>query len=732
MISFPLFRILAAVASLLILFSGVRAQSVQPDSVALSADTASIETVSVLGLSAAQLAGRRAYNITAVDAKKLHNTTLDIAHVLDRVPGARLRETGGVGSDFDFSINGFSGKRVKFFMDGVPIDNFGTSFQINNIPINIAERIEVYKGVVPIWLGSDALGGAVNIITGNKKRNFVDVGYSYGSFNTHRSNVNAAITSSSGLTLQLNAFQNYSDNDYKVTLDAADIRTGKYYPDTTVRRFHDRFHNETIITQVGVLDKEWADELLLGITLGKNYKEIQTGARMDAVFGAWHTRGSIVMPTLRYRKNDLWLDGLDVSLNANYNMGTEQNIDTVFARYGWLGDSIKYAGAGGERAHQLLRYRNNLANVAGSVSYTPNTKHAFALNNVWNSFDRKGGNMLFPEERRYKLPQQTYKNILGASYQYAANDRWNNSVFAKYLYQKASTILIQTDVATPTDTVYRDVEVNRHRFGYGLASSYFLRQDLQLKLSYEKTNRMPEYDDFFGDLINGEANWDVRPESSDNVNLGIALNHNFKGRHQLYVNLTGVYFHAKDYIFYTVNQNNRLVAKNLSAVSNLGIESEFRYAYKDRLTLGANLTYQNIRDRQRYLPDLPQGIVLESQSYNDRIPNIPYLFGNADASIFFNNVYGQGNRLIVSYNVLYVHDFFLYPAGSANPASMRSTPMQLAQDASIAYTLAQGKYNIALECRNLTDRRLYDNFSLQKPGRGFYLKMRYFIDYNKH
>jgi len=70
-------------------------------------------------------------------------------------------------------LNGFSGNQVRFFLDGVPMDNFGSSFQINNIPINFAERVEVYKGVVPIWLGSDALGGAVNIITGNKYRNYI-------------------------------------------------------------------------------------------------------------------------------------------------------------------------------------------------------------------------------------------------------------------------------------------------------------------------------------------------------------------------------------------------------------------------------------------------------------------------------------------------------------------------------------------------------------------------------
>ena len=39
---------------------------------------------------------------------------------------------------------------------------------MNNIPVNFADRIEVYKGVVPVGFGTDAIGGVINIVT-NKK-----------------------------------------------------------------------------------------------------------------------------------------------------------------------------------------------------------------------------------------------------------------------------------------------------------------------------------------------------------------------------------------------------------------------------------------------------------------------------------------------------------------------------------------------------------------------------------
>jgi hypothetical protein len=102
--------------------------------------------VTVLGRTEAQEVNRQAFNVTAIDATKLYNTTLDVAGVLDRVAGVRVRESGGVGSNFNLSINGFAGNQVRYFIDGIPMEGFGSSFQINNIPINTAERIEVYKG----------------------------------------------------------------------------------------------------------------------------------------------------------------------------------------------------------------------------------------------------------------------------------------------------------------------------------------------------------------------------------------------------------------------------------------------------------------------------------------------------------------------------------------------------------------------------------------------------------
>lgn len=682
-----------------------------------------LEKVTVMGRSATQLLNRQAYNVTAIDAKKFYNSTLDLAHTLDRVSGIRVRETGGLGSSFNFSLNGFSGNQVRFFLDGIPMDNFGSSFQINNIPINFAERVEVYKGVVPVWLGSDALGGAVNIVTGGKYRNHVDVSYSYGSFNTHRSAVNAAFTAKKGFTVQVNAFQNYSNNNYKVTLDVADINTGKYYPNTTVKRFHDNYHNETIITNIGFTGKPWADKLLVGISLGQNFKEIQTGARMASVFGAWHRKGNMVMPTLKYQKKDLFLKGLEVSINANYNLGREQNIDTAFRRYDWFGNYKQYDGAGSERSRTMYKFSNNIGLVTATFNYRISEKHSLALNNVYTGFNRKGSDELYPHEAKYDQPQRTNKDIIGLGYKYDHDEKWSTTVFGKYLLQKATTTTAYNPTGNWGDIAYRGQKNSITKPGYGIASSYYFRPELQLKFSFEKSNRLPENEEMFGDLINQESNFNLKPETSDNLNLGISYAFQLREGHHFLLSGSAIYRYSTDFIYYRLNNNqSRLVADNMDGVSNLGGDAEIRYSYKSFLSAGANFTYQNIRNQRRTEPGF-NGI---SPVYKDRMPNLPFMFGNADVSVYFRELIAKEDQLTIGYNLLYVHAFYLYWPSRGNRSGKYDVPEQLAHDANIVYSMKNGRYNIALECRNLNDAQLYDNFSLQKPGRAFNIKFRYF------
>jgi outer membrane receptor protein involved in Fe transport len=674
-------------------------------SLTVESSSTELEEVMVVGRSEVQETNRQAYNVTAVDAKQLYNTTLDLAGALDRVAGVRVRESGGVGSSFNLSLNGFSGNHVRFFIDGIPMDGFGSSFQINNIPINSADRIEVYKGVVPISLASDALGGAINIITNDRYRNYVDVSYSYGSFNTHRSVINAAATSERGLQVQLSAYQNYSDNDYKVKVDAADIWTGAYTPGAWVRRFHDVYHNEALIAQVGVVKKKYADKLLLGITLGRNYKEIQTGARMVSVFGKWHRRGDVVTPTFKYRKQDL-IKGLDVTLNANYNLGSEQNIDTMNVRYDWYGNS-KPNGTSGERSRSLYKYKNNTGVATAMVSYRINDRQSIAMSDVFNTFNRKGSDALNPDATN--PPSKTQKNVLGLSYAYSKEDAFGITLISKFITQK--NVVAAQEARATTDKI-----------GYGIVGTYFFSTSLQVKASYELTNRMPEAQEIFGDVENFEGNPSLLPEQSDNINVGLAYTFAADANNKFLLNANGVYRYSRNFIYNRLNNNqSKLIPDNREGVRTYGGDAELRYSHKRLISAGVTMTYQYLQNMQKIEP----GYTGVSPVYLDQMPNIPYLFGNADVSVSLRDLGAKGNNMSIGYNMLYVHAFYLYwPSRGSDKLDI---PEQLSHDVNIVYSLKQGRYNVGLEARNVTDALLYDNFSLQKPGRGFYVNVRAFF-----
>lgn len=695
----------------------------------LKKDDKGLSEVTVWGKTAVEAVRQQSYNVVAVDAKKLYNTTMDVGQVLNRVSGVRVRESGGVGADINFSLNGFTGQQVKFFVDGMPMDNFGTSFQLNNIPINFAERIEVYKGVVPVWLGGDALGGAVNIVTNTAPRTYLDVSYSYGSFNTHKTAINAGIISKSGLTLQVNAYQNYSDNNYKVNVDVADLETGVYTP-MRVRRFHDTYHNEALVTNVGVVGKKYADQLLIGVMLGKNQADIQTGNRMYDVYGGRTRSGNIIQPTLKYTKTNLFVKGLDLRISGMYNPGEERAVDTLFRLYNWLGqwqykDPNNPETPGGESSRMDYRYKNNNGIGNFNLSYQLNAHHSFVLSNVITSFNRTGINRFDPENEADKQPKKTFKNIAGLGYKYDYNERWSTSVFVKNYHQSS-----KTSILAEGEYYHKNGSINQ--WGYGLASTYFVLPTLQAKVSYEKAYRLPNNDELFGDVLNLTGNPDLRPESSDNINIGLNYSFTLKKDHHFVLDGNFIFRNAKDYIrnqLQGVSFTGRMlmVPVNTRDVTNRGVDADVRYTFRDFFTAGVNITYQNLRNNTRIEP----GTTVQSPVYRDRIPNMPYLFGNANVSFTMRNVGWKDTRLTIGYNMLFAEKSYLRWPSQGSADTKYLVPRQFCHDMNAVYSLKNGKYNVSAGVSNLFDKALYDNFSLQKPGRAFNVKVRYFFVRNK-
>ena len=664
-----------------------------------------------------------AYNAVAIDTRDMLNTTKTLSEALAKAPGLKLRESGGVGSDMNLMLDGFSGKHVKVFIDGVPQEGVGGSFGLNNIPVNFADRIEVYKGVVPVGFGTDAIGGVINIVTNRKRRRwFLDAAYSYGSFNTHKSHVNFGQTFSNGFTYEINAFQNYSDNDYYVDAPVLDFTTNSLNTKKLhhVKRFNDTYHNEAVVAKVGLTGKPWADRLMFGFTYSHMYKDIQTGVRQKTVFGQKHRYGHSLMPSIEYSKRDLLTKGLSVVATANYNRNSTTNVDTATYRYNWLGERQKKSDPG-EQSYQFMRSDNNNWNATVTVNYRMARAHTLTLNNVFNAFSRENTSLLYGTETTEAIGKETRKNITGLSYRLMPSEKWNISVFGKYysLYVAGPVAVDENS----SDFVRRTRSLDS--WGYGAAGTYHILPGLQAKLSYEKAYRLPTIEEMFGDEDLETGSVMLRPENSDNVNVNLSYQKTL-GQHSFYAEAGFIYRDTKDYIQRSIAElsGNREGAfyENYGKVKTTGYNFSLRYNLGRWLSIGGNFTQMDVKDNERTMVGSTS---VANPVYGSRMPNVPYQFADSDINFYWHGLGGDGNMLTITYDNQYLHSFCYYSEGvQASNLSDYMVPTQFSHNLTFTYSIGNGRYNISVECRNFTDEDLYDNFSLQKAGRAFYAKAR--------
>ncbi|UKK59371.1 TonB-dependent receptor plug domain-containing protein [Prevotella communis] len=667
-----------------------------------------------------------AFNAVGVDTKSLQNTTQNLSDALRQVPGVKLRETGGVGSDMQLMLDGFSGKHVKVFIDGVPQEGVGQSFGLNNIPVTYADHIEVYRGVVPVEFGTDAIGGVINVVTKKTARRwYLDASYSYGSFNTHKSNVDFGQYFKNGLTYEINFFQNYSDNNYQI--DATGVKhflegggsQQNAKKTERVERLHDAYHNEALVVKVGVLNKSWADRLMLSATLSQSYKEIQTDTRQTVAFGQRHRKAWSLMPALEYKKRHFLIDNLDVMLTANYNRNMTNNVDTATYEYNWLGEHRYKNGRKGEVSYQDTKAYSDNWNATFRAIYRPSKGHTITLNHLMQSADRKTNTATV--DLSNSINKVTVKRITGLSYQLAPTDRWNATVFVKNYDQRNSGPLA---LSGNDNTSYVKTHNDVSTLGYGAAAAYYILRGWQLKLSYERACRLPTTDELFGDNDLERGKFELKPERSHNYNLNMNYSHTFDRQHALYLEGGLIYRLTKDYIKRTTENVSGTyygAYSNHGRVETKGYNVGLRYDYQRWLSVGGNWTQMDVRDDEK---TQETGSKQTNLTYGARMPNLPYQFANADMTLRWHDLGGKGNLLSCTYDLFYTHSFPLFSEVYGSASNKMTVPTQTAHNLTLTYAMKHGKYNFSLECHNLTDAKLYDNFNLQKAGRAFYGKVR--------
>ena len=690
------------------------AQPVVVLNVAMEEEITALTGITVEAITPIKQLEKSAYNVAAIDATKLTHLNSNAADMLAKASGVKVRETGGVGAESQINLNGFTGQHVRTFVDGVPISR-ASSFQIGNIPTELIDRIEIYKGVVPVTFGSDALGGAVNIVTRRSNAQYANLSYTFGSFNTHKSTLNVGAPLTDNIGIELNAYQSYSDNSYKVLTHYLDLTKGIYSKDKQwFKRFHDRYHNEVIIGKVNIFKEPWADKLSFSLNYNQEYKQIQNANLMQIVFGGKYQTSYTYSTGIEYEKKNL-LKGLSFSVVGRYDLTTTNVVDEENRIYSWDG-SYRIKPTKGEAMYQNTVFEGKTAYVAAHLDYWLSEKHFLQLTHTFSHYYRLTKSQLFTpfSSDADFMDRINQKNITGLSYKYVPNDQWTVLAFGKYYAAKVTGPAVVSGHGYLS--VYEDHTERTNALGVGIGSSYEFSKELLAKLSYEKSYRLPNDRELFGDGDLEIGANQLRPEHSENLNVNLSWQPETNG-HALLAEGGFALRYIQDYIIRNVASTGAATSKNHGKVLTLGGDFTLRYFYQKTFSVGGNLSYMDMRNRERKNTN-----GADSVTYGDRVPNMPYLFGSADATYTFDSLLTQDDGLTLGYNLAYTHEFFL---SWQSEGAKITVPTQLSHDLSLTYTAPRNKYTLSVEVKNFTDALLYDNYSLQKAGRAFYVKASY-------
>jgi outer membrane receptor protein involved in Fe transport len=646
------------------------------------------------------------YPVTVIDVKKYAGRATDLNELLDRTAGVKIRQSGGVGSTARISIRGIEGRRIAVFIDSHPVTAPDGSFGINDLPLQLIERIEIYKGVVPARLGGDGLGSAVNVVLRDRQQSYADMGYSISSYNTHRAfTFNKYVDRERGISIGAGAIANYADNDFSMP------RTNG----PPVRRDHDNFRN-FLAGAALELTKAWFTKAKLETGFVISRKELQgIPAAGSAQFNIREARfvNRLHFVGLELEKVDA-LPGLAFSydLLAPYFLGNFR--DTAAYVYDFDGNRMPSPYGRGEDGRGPNDSRNRRLDLHQrlNVNYALGPTQAINLNSdLVRTFDRPSdpaanaaaGVNVTP------FPGNLFRSVTGLSHEgHFFGDRLIGIAGIKHFYLwSEGTVTSLYDIVSGTPD---RVSQQQQAIGWNVAARYKLTSVLLAKASYERAARLPVAEELVGDGFRIQGSTSLEAERSDNVTAGFYFDQ-FRDGKRIQIDVTG--FASRVHNLITLGGTFTPNYANVGHASIRGVEVEVKADVTRSFYVYTNGTFQDLRNETELIPGTRQPNYLKGLV----IPNVPRLFASWGAELHGRPMFGERARTRLFYDASFVDRYYYEYQVSENQS--RILPRYLVQTVGLQQTFAEERYSLNVEAVNLGDVHRYDEFNVPLPGRTY-------------
>lgn len=677
----------------------------------LKAKSRSLEEVIVTGKSEARRIREQAMPVSVISMKQLQGTVSDVQEILAKTVGVAIRSSGGVGSTSRLSVRGLEGKRIGFFIDETPLNDQSDFIDLNDIPIDMIDRIEIYKGVVPAKFGGSSMGGAVNLVIKEYPDRYADVSYTLESFNVNKAQtVFKRNLRNAGLVFGIGGGYTYADNSY--TMDSPYVKGLK------IKRNHDNFRKLLVGGSIKAR-KWWFDEVELEPAFVDTYKEIQ-GIETD--IRQAHTRSRLYVLSNKLEKDNFLLDGLDFDMSTAIAYTQYGLADTAKVWYDWEGNPYPTPSPiGGELGTRYASDSDNkkttLINKL-NLEYLIGRNHSVSFSSVFTLADGYPSDPTKEKSigKKVDFDSRMRSWVGGLTYDFrTTDDRFLNSLTTRIYWYSMKTSFQNIYVSTPAE----DISLNKSSVGFSDAMRYRFTPSFMAKLSGGYDVRIPAENELLGDGYTVTPSEKLLPERNLSVNAGLL--YDLTGRHpgNLQIELGGYYMYLKDMIRFTKGILGAQY-QNFGEMRTLGAELEVKADIFPFLYGYGNVTYQDLRDVREY----EEGSSLPNATKGKRMPNIPYFMANAGVEFHKENLFGgKGHNTRLFADMAFVEEY-LYDFEITENAKRR-IPRSTTVDIGFEHSFMNRRLFVSGKIRNLTNATVLSEFNRPLPGRSFGIKLRY-------
>lgn len=461
-------------------------------------------------------------------------------------------------------------------------------------------------------------------------------------------------------------------------------------------------------------------DLALNINAVHSYRSTYV---QDTVGFAYNWDGTI-------RTRPTYVPDLDPNGNVQFKRDLSGNItsDTLFKT---IHIPLKTLQGGQQGPKTITNTDRKITNARTNLGYMITNGHRLSLNHKFEATDRKDEDLLNPNLRDLATTSKVTKHIISMNYEAETfNKKLRTNILGKYTTNRTDqTKYSITTVNGVNSLVKKDTTTSNYNFGYGATVSYNVISSFFIIGSTENSFIMPTEMQLFGSPeINILPNLRLNPEKNVNYNLGFRYGPLDFGKHKisLYTNtfwrngfdkITQQVVDATDPNYKEENadiQTTRYI--NLGKTQARGFEAEIIYVYNNRLNASLNFSKFNNVFKQEF-DDNGNA----HNFFGQQVPNEPYFTVNANCQYRFNDVFQKKSILNAYYTMGYVGEYYIVwgqPAWSL-------TPNQFIHDLGASYRFPSKKLVASIDVKNIFNAEVYDNFQIQKPGRGIYFKLNY-------